>query len=118
MADLLLPDHIYLERYEDVPVGAGLARQVIGLSKPVVSPQFNTRHLGETVILAAKAMGGSIADAFPWDDYETCLEATLAEKWDALMEEGVWVETPISTPWPITFNWPEWMPRRFRPKAM
>jgi anaerobic selenocysteine-containing dehydrogenase len=74
MADLLLPDHVYLERYEDVPVDAGLARKVIGLSKPVVSPQFNTRHLGETVITAAKAMGGSIADAFPWDDYETCLE--------------------------------------------
>ncbi|MBC2743860.1 MAG: molybdopterin-dependent oxidoreductase [Desulfosarcina sp.] len=95
MADLLLPDHVYLERYEDVPVGAGLAHQVIGLSKPVVSPQFNTRHLGETLITAAKAMGGSIADAFPWDDYETCLEKTLAEKWDVLMEEGVWVETDI-----------------------
>jgi len=95
MADLLLPDHVYLERYEDVPVDAGLARKVIGLSKPVVSPQFNTRHLGETVITAAKAMGGSIADAFPWDDYETCLEQTLAEKWDALMEEGVWVENDI-----------------------
>lgn len=92
MADLLLPDHVYLERYEDVPVGAGLARQVIGLSKPVVSPQFNTRHLGETMITTAKSMGGSIADAFPWDDYETCLEETLAEKWDVLMEEGVWVE--------------------------
>jgi anaerobic selenocysteine-containing dehydrogenase len=96
MADLLLPDHVYLERYEDVPVGAGLAQQIIGLSKPVVSPQFDTRHLGETLISAAKAMGGSIADAFPWDDYETCLEETLAEKWDALMEAGVWTETDIT----------------------
>lgn len=95
MADLLLPNHVYLERYEDVPVGAGLARQVIGLSKPVVSAQFNTRHLGETVIAAARAMGGSIADAFPWPDYETCLEETLGEKWDVLMETGVWVETDI-----------------------
>jgi menaquinone reductase, molybdopterin-binding-like subunit len=97
MADLLIPDHIYLERYEDVPVGAGLAQQVIGLSRPVVSPQFNTRHLGETLIKAAQAMGGSLADAFPWDDYETCLEETLAEKWDTLMEDGVWVQTDIDT---------------------
>ena len=95
MADLLLPDHVYLERYEDVPVGAGLAQQVIGLSKPVVSPQFNTRHLGETLITTAKFMGGPMAAAFPWDDYETCLEETLAEKWDALMEEGVWMETDV-----------------------
>lgn len=95
MADLLLPDHVYLERYEDVPVEAGFAKQIIGLSKPVVSPQFNTRHLGETVITMAKAIGGSVADAFPWEDYETCLEETMGEKWDALMEEGVWVETDI-----------------------
>ncbi|WP_372682525.1 menaquinone reductase molybdopterin-binding-like subunit QrcB [Desulfosarcina sp.] len=92
MADLLLPDHVYLERYQDVPVEAGLARQMIGLSKPVVSPQFNTRHLGEVLIATARAMGGSMAEAFPWSDYETCLEETLAEKWDALMETGVWVQ--------------------------
>jgi anaerobic selenocysteine-containing dehydrogenase len=95
MADLLLPDHVYLERYEDVPVGAGLPRQVIGLSKPVVSPQFNTRHLGGVLIETAQAMGGSIAEAFPWDDYESCLEETLAEKWDTLMETGVWVQADV-----------------------
>jgi hypothetical protein len=65
---------------------------MIGLSKPVVSPQFNTRHLGEVLIVTARAMGGSIADAFPWDDYETCLGETLAEKWETLMETGVWVQ--------------------------
>lgn len=95
MADLLLPDHVYLERYEDVPVGAGLVQQVIGLSKPVVSPQFNTRHLGETLITAAQAMAPSIADAFPWENYETCLKETMGEKWDTLMQAGVWVETDI-----------------------
>ena len=95
MADLLLPDHVYLERYADIPVGAGLAGQVIGLSKPVVSPQVNTRHLGETLITTAQAMGGSIADAFPWESYETCLKETMGKKWDTLMETGVWVETDI-----------------------
>ena len=95
MADLLMPDHVYLERYEDVPVGAGLAQQVIGLSKPVVSPQFNTRHMGQTLITLAQAMGEPMADAFAWDDYETCLEETLSEKWDTLMEAGVWVQDNI-----------------------
>ena len=96
MADLLLPDHVYLERYADVPVGAGLAKTVIGLSRPVVSPQFNTRHLGETLIMTAKSMGGAVAAAFPWTNYETCLENTLGEKWDTLMQEGVWVEDAIT----------------------
>ena len=95
MADLLMPDHVYLERYADVPVGAGFAQPIIGLSKPVVSPQFNTRHLGDTLITAAQRMGGPLADAFAWEDYATCLEDTLAEKWDALMEDGVWVDSDV-----------------------
>jgi anaerobic selenocysteine-containing dehydrogenase len=95
MADLLMPNHFYLERFEDVPVAAGLPLQMIGLSKPVVSPQLNTRHLGETLITTARTMGGALAAAFPWPDYETCLEATLAEKWDVLMEDGVWVNDDI-----------------------
>ena len=97
MADLLLPSHVYLERYEDVPVEAGLPQPAIGLNKPVVSPQFNTRHLGETLLTMAKAMGGGIAEAFAWDDYESCLEETLADKWDTLMEDGVWVESDVDT---------------------
>ncbi|GAB6905360.1 molybdopterin-dependent oxidoreductase [Desulfosarcina cetonica] len=97
MADLLLPDHVYLERFEDVPVTAGLASQTIGLSKPVVSPQFNTRHLGETLICLARAMGGSLAASFPWADYETCLRETLAEKWDVLMKDGVWTAEQMTT---------------------
>ncbi|WP_419661680.1 QrcB: quinone reductase complex, subunit beta [Desulfosarcina variabilis str. Montpellier] len=97
MADLLLPNHVYLERYEDVPVGACLPQPAIGLTKPVVSPQFNTRHLGETLLAMAKTMGGGIAEAFAWDDYESCLQETLADKWDTLMEDGVWVESDVDT---------------------
>lgn len=95
MADLLMPDHVYLERYEDVPVGAAMASQIVGLSKPVVSAQFNTRHLGQSLITMAQAMGGSVAGAFPWKNYETCLKETLAGKWDGLMKTGVWVKTDI-----------------------
>ena len=108
MADLLLPNHVYLERYEDVPAGGGLAQQVIGLSRPVVSPQFDTRHLGETLIAVAKTMPGPIAESFPWESYEACLEETMAERWDVLMEEGVWVENEIDpvgdTLRPVAFN--------------
>jgi hypothetical protein len=36
----------------------------------------------------AKALGGSVTDAFPWEDYETLLQETLADHWDALEEKG------------------------------
>ena len=69
--------------------GADLRGKTVGV--------FGCGTIGLFVIMTAKAMGGSIAEAFPWSDYETCLEQTLAEKWDALMEEGVWVETDVDT---------------------
>ncbi|MEJ2041044.1 MAG: molybdopterin dinucleotide binding domain-containing protein, partial [Desulfosarcinaceae bacterium] len=88
LADLVLPNHIYLERLEDVPVTAGLVQSIVGLSQPVVEPQFDTRHLGDTIIAIARAMQGSVAEAMPWDDYETCLQGTLEDQWDALAEQG------------------------------
>ncbi len=90
-ADLILPNHVYLERYEDVPVTAGISRATIGLCRPVVPPQLHTRHLGDVILQIAKGLGGSVAEAFPWKDYENCLMTTLADKWDRLDKDGVWV---------------------------
>lgn len=91
-SDLILPNHVYLERYEDVPVAAGLTQPVIGLARPVVYPLFNTMHTGDVLISLAREMGDSLASVFPWDDYETCLQETLEDKWDTLDEQGVWVD--------------------------
>lgn len=89
-ADLILPNHSYLERYEDIPTPAGMPRPVIGLSRPVVEPQFNTKHVGDVIILLAKAMGGTLADAFAWDSYDACLKETLGYKWQVIIEKGFW----------------------------
>jgi anaerobic selenocysteine-containing dehydrogenase len=106
-ADLLLPNHVYLERYEDLPVTAGLPYPIIGLVQPVVSPLYNTQHTGDTIIQMAQAMGANIAAAFPWDNYEACLEETLGDKWDMLTEEGFWVDQEFSAPdWTDAFETP------------
>jgi anaerobic selenocysteine-containing dehydrogenase len=98
MADLILPNHMYLERYEDVPVTSGIQYPLIGLAKPVVNPQFNTKHTGDVMILLAKALGGFIANAFPWESYEACLEETLGDKWEPLMEQGYWINAGSKAP--------------------
>jgi anaerobic selenocysteine-containing dehydrogenase len=89
-ADLILPNHVYLERYEDIPTPAGMPRPVIGLSRPVVKPQFNTKHTGDVIIRLAKALGGTVADAFAWDSYDACLKETLGYKWRVMVEKGFW----------------------------
>ena len=87
-ADLILPNHVYLERYEDVPTPFGMTKPVVGLSKPVVSPLYNTRNTGDVVLSLAQAMGGPVADAFPWEDYKTCLRQSLGNRWNDLVENG------------------------------
>jgi len=91
-ADLILPNHVYLERYEDIPSARGFPRPIIGLARPAVEPLFNTRHIGDVIIQMGKAMGGTLASAFYWKDYQACLEETLGDKWDALAENGYWLD--------------------------
>lgn len=95
-ADLILPNHAYLERYEDAPAPIGFNKPFIGLTRPVIDPLYDTKHVGDTVLLLAKALGGSIAEAFPWDSYEDCLKKTLGDKWETLEENGYWVDGQFS----------------------
>jgi anaerobic selenocysteine-containing dehydrogenase len=95
-ADLILPNHVFLERFEDVPFARGFPRPIIGLSRPAVEPLYNTRHTGDVIIQLAQKMGGTVAEAFGWESYDACLEASLADKFDALVEDGYWVDSEFS----------------------
>lgn len=68
-ADLILPDHTYLERWELVEPAPSSGLPVVGLRQPVVAPRHDTMATGDVVIRLAHAMGSSVADAFPWSDY-------------------------------------------------
>ncbi len=94
-ADLILPDHAFLERFEDVPAATGFNRPCIGLARPVVAPQFNTANTADVLIEMAHRLGGPVAQSFPWQDYVDCLEQTLADKWPGLIEKGYWVENRV-----------------------
>jgi menaquinone reductase, molybdopterin-binding-like subunit len=88
-ADLILPNHHYLERFEDVPVTAGMTQPTVGLCRPVVAPLYNTQHLGDSILQIAKALEGTVASAFPWPDYQDCLKTTLRDRWQTLTSKGV-----------------------------
>jgi len=88
MADLVLPHHNHFERWEDVPAPPGLNRPTIGLSRPVAAPQNDTRHVGDTVMALARKMGESAAAAFPWKNYEECLQKTLGRQFKKMVDQG------------------------------
>jgi len=76
-ADLVLPDHTYLERWQDDPVEAVWGPPVLGVRQPTVEPRHQTRHTGDVIIQLARALGGVVAEAFPWKDFPELLRAAF-----------------------------------------
>lgn len=89
LADIILPINMFLERYEDIPsASASISQKTVGLSRPVVKPIFDTKNAGDAILLIAKALEGTIADNFAWDDYEKCLEDITKDIWSDLKDKG------------------------------
>ena len=91
-ADLLLPDHSFFERWDLVVPGRG--SRVLSLRQPVVRPLADTQQTGEVILRVARALGTSIASAFPWADYRHAALAGLAP-----MDEGVLSELESTGVW-------------------
>ena len=83
MADLILPDHNYLEKIDDVVWPVGLQYPLYGISSPVVIPVYNTMNAGDSVIGLSKAIDESVGSAFPWENFEEVLMARMQGLFDA-----------------------------------
>jgi len=83
MADLVLPDHIYLEKTDDIVWPMGLQYPLYGLTKPVVEPIYDTRSTGDVIIQLAKGVGQSTGSAFPWRHYEDILKERATGLFDS-----------------------------------
>lgn len=76
-ADLILPDHTYLERLEDDPTYTLQGFPVLGLRQPVIKPIYETKSTGEVILELARRSGDKISSAFPWKDYNEALSFSL-----------------------------------------
>lgn len=82
-SDLILPNHSYLERWDDVLTPVGLQYPVVGITRPVVRPVFNTKHTGDVVLNIAAALGGSVAASLPWESFEELLKERVKGLFDS-----------------------------------
>jgi anaerobic selenocysteine-containing dehydrogenase len=92
-ADLVLPEPTFLERYEDHFI-EGLGYPGVGLRQPVIPPRHDNLSVGDFLLQVSDAMGGPIAEAFPWQTYQGLLRYHLRDvgtDWDTLRELGVWI---------------------------
>ncbi|MEK7250920.1 MAG: molybdopterin dinucleotide binding domain-containing protein, partial [Bacteroidota bacterium] len=69
LADLILPEHTYLERWEGEWETPNVGFPHFGLGRPVVNPRHDTKHAGDMIIAMAKKFGSPLSQAFPFDDF-------------------------------------------------
>ena len=93
VADLVLPDHTYLERLEDATPLPGAPRAVAGVCRPAVTPLHATRGTGDVIIDLAQRLGLA---AFPWRTARDAFE----ERWLGLHDAA---RGTIVEPNPHTF---------------
>ncbi|MEM0482593.1 MAG: molybdopterin-dependent oxidoreductase [Nitrososphaerota archaeon] len=83
-ADVVLPDHTYLERWMDDVIYPSLGYPVASIRQPVVKPLYNTANTGDVIIELAKRIGGVVADALPWNSFEEVIKF----RWSGIWESG------------------------------
>ncbi len=96
-ADLILPDHTYLESWGYQVPSPGADRPVVSSQQPVVRPLYDTRAAADVLLGLASRLGGKPAEALPWEDEASYIEATISElygsslgAYDARTPSGFW----------------------------
>jgi anaerobic selenocysteine-containing dehydrogenase len=103
MADLVLPDHTYLESWDIRPAYAGNTEAVATLTRPVIEPEHDTRQTADVIIALGREMG--LSEMAQFESSEDMVrraaaklpikggsfEADSAETfWETFLERGVW----------------------------
>ena len=73
-ADVVLPDLLPYERWQDAPTPTSYPYPVWGLARPLVDPHPGGTHTGDALIAIARRLGGSVAQSLPEEDFEALLK--------------------------------------------
>lgn len=82
-ADLILPDHTYLERWQDDQVTHLAGFTCFSLARPAATPRHDTGDTMDVVLALARALGGGIAGSLPWESFDTLLREGARGLWQS-----------------------------------
>jgi anaerobic selenocysteine-containing dehydrogenase len=100
LADLILPDHSFLESWvDDIPEsGAGVA--VASVAPPAMHPIHQTSAMPDVLLDVSHRLAKPLSPALPWKTYEEMLKETFEsiapgpDTWkNAKLNGGLWTET-------------------------
>jgi anaerobic selenocysteine-containing dehydrogenase len=79
LADIILPDHTALESWGYQKSRAGTANSVLSSFQPVVAPFYDTRATADVLLSAVQSVGGTLAEAAPYNDEVAYLQHVVQE---------------------------------------
>ncbi len=74
-ADIVLPDLLPYERWQDGPAPLSYPYPVWSVARPLVEPHEGGTHTAEALFAIAKNLGGSVAQSLPHQAFELVLKA-------------------------------------------
>ena len=91
LADLILPDHHFLESWGTSVPPLGAEYSTLGIQQPVIRPyhqefagEAGTRAFGDVLLGLAQSFGGTMAEALPWESMRDAIRASA----DVLQARG------------------------------
>jgi anaerobic selenocysteine-containing dehydrogenase len=107
LADLILPDNSYLERWDIAAVALGGKRAAVTVTQPIIKPELNTMQTADVLIALAASLGGAVefksAEAIVERAARELPKATdplsvssSDDNFKTLVERGLWLgELPV-----------------------
>ncbi|MBI2866360.1 MAG: molybdopterin-dependent oxidoreductase [Chloroflexi bacterium] len=100
LADLVLPEHNYLEEWGDDSPDPAPGHQVLGYQQPVVNAVHDTRGFGDVLLALAQEIGPDMERALPWNT----LRDYLREGAGQLHQRGGFAERDFEAFWNRTLQ--------------
>jgi anaerobic selenocysteine-containing dehydrogenase len=97
LADLILPDHSFLESWSEALPESGSTTAVVSAAPPVMSPLHNTRATPDVLLEVARSLQRPLE--LPWQTFDEMVGATFAglpemtegiDAWTDAQEKGGW----------------------------
>jgi anaerobic selenocysteine-containing dehydrogenase len=92
LADLILPDHSFLESWTDATPESGALTAVVSVAAPAMKPLFTTRATPDVLLDVAHALKSPLD--LPWQTFDEMLKATFdtigEEAWTTAQTQGGW----------------------------
>jgi anaerobic selenocysteine-containing dehydrogenase len=110
-ADVVLPNHTYLERWQDDPTFTSRGFPVLGLRQPVTKPRHDTRDAAEVLGALGRVVGGPAAAISRWGSFEDAIR--LSVRGLHRSGRGALFDVPEAEAWVVTMETNGWRASSF-----